>query len=73
MRKRLIIDGQECDLKQGVFPFSISYKVDKGGFIAASAAKRSVVLPSTANNDEIFGDWGAISNDNGDGGDRAIF
>ena len=66
MRKRLIIDGQECDLKQGVFPFSISYKVDKGGFIAASAAKRSVVLPSTANNDEIFGDWGAISNDNGD-------
>lgn len=66
MRKRLIIDGQECDLKEGIFPFSISYKVDKGGFIAASAAKRSVVLPATANNDAIFGDWGAISNNNGD-------
>jgi hypothetical protein len=66
MRKRLIIDGQECDLKQGVFPFSISYKVDDSGFIAASSSKRSVRLPSTANNDAIFGDWGQVSNNNGD-------
>ena len=66
MRKRLIIDGQECDLKEGVFPFSISYKVDEDGLIAGSAAKRSIRLPSTANNDAIFGDWGAISNNNGD-------
>ena len=65
IRKILNIDGQECDLKEGVFPFSISYQVDEQGFIAGSSSKRSVRLPSTANNDFIFGDWGGISNDNG--------
>lgn len=67
MRKILLIDGQECDLQEGDFPFSISYKIDDSGFIAGSSSKRSVVLPATSNNDEIFGDWGEISNDNGDG------
>ena len=67
MYKRLTIGGEECDLQEGAFPFSISYKISKGGFIAASNAKRSVVLPATANNDAIFDDWGnpsAIVTDN---------
>ena len=65
MYNRLIIDGQECDLPIGDFPFSISYQVTDEGFIAGSSSKRSITLPSTANNDAIFGDWGGISNDNG--------
>lgn len=64
MRKILKIAGQECDLKEGIFPFSISYKVSEEGFIAGSASKRSIRLPSTSNNDSIFGDWGQISNNN---------
>jgi len=65
MYNRLIIDGQECDLPLGDFPFSISYQVTDEGFIAGSSSKRSITLPATANNDAIFGDWGGISNDNG--------
>ncbi len=65
MYNRLIIDGKECDLPLGDFPFSISYQVTDEGFIAGSSSKRSITLPATSTNDDIFGDWGGISNDNG--------
>ena len=65
MYNRLIIDGQECDLPLGDFPFSISYQVNDEGFIAGSNSKRSITLPATSTNDAIFGDWGGISNNNG--------
>ena len=65
MYNRLIIDGQECDLPLGDFPFSISYQVTDEGFIAGSSSKRSITLPATSTNDAIFGDWGGISNNNG--------
>ena len=65
MYNRLIIDGKECDLPLGDFPFSISYQVTDEGFIAGSSSKRSITLPATSTNDAIFGDWGGISNDNG--------
>lgn len=63
MYRRLVIDGNECDLPKGDFSFSLVYEIGDGGSVSGAYAKRSVTLPATAVNDGIFSDWGAITNE----------
>lgn len=57
MQQELKIDGVIADLPEGFVPFSTVYQVGDSGRVLASAAKRSVALPSTSTNRQIFENW----------------
>ena len=62
MYKRLTIDDTEVDLPTDFNP-SITYQINDDGFIMAARAKRSIVLPATTTNNQLFEDWGLIATD----------
>jgi len=59
---KIIIDNLPVDLPPlEELPFSISYKIaelGKGGSLSGSSAKRSISLPATKINKELFQHWG---------------
>lgn len=57
MQQELRIDGVIVDLSEGFVPFSTVYQVGDSGRVLAAAAKRSVALPSTSTNRQIFENW----------------
>lgn len=57
MQQELKIDGVIADLPEGFVPFSTVYQVGDSGRVLTSAAKRSVALPSTSTNRQIFENW----------------
>jgi hypothetical protein len=64
MYRRLTIDGTVVDLPQSGLTYSLVYEVSDEGFISGAYSKRSIELPSTGTNDNLFEDWYAAGTAN---------